>query len=53
MKVAKYYSIIVDGTPDCSHKGLLSFITQYVKTEGTEFSIEGRFIGYYEFSMKR
>ena len=53
IKAAKNYSIMIDGTPDCSHKEQLSFIIRYVKTEDTEFSIiEERFIGYYEFSKK-
>ncbi len=34
MKAAKYYSIIVDSSPDISHVDQLSFIIQYVKPNG-------------------
>lgn len=35
VKVIKYYSIIVDSTPDISHVDQLTFIIRYVKTDGT------------------
>jgi hypothetical protein len=34
VKTAKYYSIIVDSTPDFSHVDQLSFIIRYVETDG-------------------
>ncbi|XP_065209411.1 zinc finger MYM-type protein 1-like [Planococcus citri] len=35
IKIAKYYSIIVDSTPDISNIDQLSFILRYVKPDGT------------------
>ena len=54
IKSAKYFSIAVDGTPDCSHKEQLSFIIRYVRIdlENYQFSIEERFLGFLEFSNK-
>ena len=54
IKSAKYFSIAVDGTPDCSHKEQLSFIIRYVRIDlkNYQFSIEERFLGFLEFSNK-
>ena len=41
VKLAKYFSISVDSTPDVSHVDQLSFILRYVSPEG---SIEERFL---------
>ena len=42
---AKYYSIIVDATPDYSHKEQTTIIIRYVKiVDSSTFSIEERFI---------
>lgn len=35
IKIAKYYSVIVDSTPDIAHVDQLSFIIRYVTPEGT------------------
>jgi hypothetical protein len=32
---AKYFSIIVDSTPDISHVDQLSFVVRYIKNDGT------------------
>lgn len=43
---SKYYSIIVDATPNCSHVEQTSFVLRYVhyKSEIECFSIEERFL---------
>lgn len=43
IKTAKYFSVIVDSTPDISHIDQLSFIVRYVNKEGIPIE---RFIGF-------
>lgn len=43
IKTNKYYSIIVDSTPDISHVDQLSFIVRFVNEKGT--AVE-RFLGF-------
>lgn len=53
IEMAKYYSMIVDATPDCSHKEQTTMIIRYVKIiESNEFSIEERCITFDNFTKK-
>lgn len=45
VKTSKYFSVIIDSTPDLSHIDQLSFVIRYVKTNGEPV---GRFIGFIE-----
>jgi len=44
IKTSKYYSIIVDSTPDISHVDQLSFIVRYVNEKGNAME---RFFRFY------
>ncbi|XP_065672106.1 zinc finger MYM-type protein 1-like [Hydra vulgaris] len=48
----KYFSIVVDATPDCSHKEQTTFIICYIKIDGSKFSIEERFLYFDDYSKK-
>ncbi|XP_065665714.1 zinc finger MYM-type protein 1-like [Hydra vulgaris] len=48
----KYFSIVVDATPDCSHKEQTTFIIRYIKIDGSKFSIEERFLYFEDYSKK-
>ncbi|XP_065658749.1 zinc finger MYM-type protein 1-like [Hydra vulgaris] len=48
----KYFSIVVDATPDCSHKEQTTFIIRYIKIDGSKFSIEERFLYFDDYSKK-
>lgn len=52
IKAAKYYSIMVDSTPDCSHSEQHSFIMRFVKISDTTIKIEERFIMFNSFPNK-
>ncbi len=41
---AKYFSIMVDGTPDSSHTEQTTFILRYMNREGDEYSVKERFL---------
>ena len=43
-KNSKYFSILVDGTPDASHFDQLTFILRYVLESGNEFRVIERFL---------
>lgn len=45
VKTSKYFSVIIDPTPDLAHIDQLSFIIRYVKTNGEPVE---RFIGFIE-----
>ncbi len=40
----KYFSIMVDGTPDSSHTEQTTFILRYMNREGDEYSVKERFL---------
>ena len=45
---SKYYSILVDATPDVSHDEQNTFILRYLQLEGDTYRIKERFIGFVE-----
>lgn len=49
---AKYFSIMVDGTPDNSHIEQNTFIVRYVLEESKQFKIKERFIRYVDCNKK-
>ncbi|XP_065675525.1 uncharacterized protein LOC136091744 [Hydra vulgaris] len=50
---AKYFSIRVDATPDCSYKEQTTLVINYVKIlDSSNFSVEERFILFDNFSKK-
>ena len=61
IKESKYFSIIIDSTPDSSHKEQTAFIFRYLWeiTKGTDsatyriFDIEERFVAFVDFVSKR
>ena len=51
---SKYYSLIVDATPDASHKEQTTVILRYVKqAEDDQFQIYERFVTFLDFSKKK
>lgn len=46
LKQAKYYSIMVDGTPDASHTEQTTFVLRYLVEEMGEFVIKERFLNF-------
>ena len=51
-ETAKYYSIIVDGTPDSSHSEQVTFILRYVLKENRSYCIKERFLCFTKFEEK-
>ena len=49
---AKYYSVIVDATPDVSHDEQHTFILHHLVLHGDEYSIQEQFLGFVEESAK-
>lgn len=49
---AKYYSIIVDATPDVSHDEQHTFILRYLLFHGDKYSIQERFLGFVQETAK-
>jgi hypothetical protein len=47
LKQAKYYSTILDSTPDISHVDQLTFVIRYVLEDGTPVE---RFVGFFPIS---
>ena len=53
IRSAKYYAIIVDATPDCSHKEQTTMVVRYVKiVDSSKCSIEERFVLFDNFTKK-
>lgn len=51
---SKYFSIIVDATPDCSHQEQTCLVIRYVKIiNNASYSIEERFITFDSFTEKK
>ena len=52
---AKYFALIVDATPDSSHKEQTSIILCYISidTQKREYEIKETFVKYVEFSKKK
>lgn len=48
IKEAKYFTLILDGTPDTSHKDQTSQVIRYVVVDGTKVSIVESFIDFLE-----
>ncbi|KAI3744343.1 hypothetical protein L1987_57422 [Smallanthus sonchifolius] len=46
IKQAKYYSIILDCTPDMSHQEQMSIIVRYVDTKSNSFTVEESFLDF-------
>ena len=45
---AKYFSIMLDGTPDSSHAEQTTFILQHMKRDGDVFSVQERFLVFFD-----
>ncbi|KAI3811621.1 hypothetical protein L1987_21347 [Smallanthus sonchifolius] len=46
IRQAKYYSIILDCTPDMSHQEQMSIIVRYVDIKSNSFTVEESFLGF-------
>ena len=49
---AKYYSIMVDGTPDVSHKEQTTFILRYLTKNDGVYEVQERFLEYFDCCKK-
>lgn len=49
---SKYYSILVDATPDCSHEEQLTFILRYVMENSDGSNIKERFLSFVKCTKK-
>lgn len=49
---SKYFSILVDGTPDCSHTEQSTFILRYVLECNSSFVVKERFLAFVDYNKK-
>ena len=47
VKDAKYFSILLDSTPDVSHIDQMAFVVRYVKVDGSEMQIKESFLNFF------
>lgn len=52
IKDAKYFAVIFDSTPDCSHKDQMSEVIRYVSISGKKVEIKESFIDFIEMDSK-
>lgn len=52
LKGAKYFSIIVDATPDSSHTEQITFILRYLSWDDDSFNMEERFVEFMDCNKK-
>ena len=50
---SKYFSILVDATPDCSHAEQSTFILRYVLDCNSSFVVKERFLAFIDYNKKR
>lgn len=49
---SKYYSILVDATPDCSHTEQSTFILRYILDCNSTFVVKERFLAFVDYNKK-
>ncbi|XP_013793792.1 52 kDa repressor of the inhibitor of the protein kinase-like [Limulus polyphemus] len=52
IRAAKYYSVMVDATPDSSHVEQTTFIIRYLAKDDTEFELKERFLTFVDCCKK-
>ena len=52
IKAAKYFSILLDSTPDVSHIDLMTLIVRYIKVDSSEIQIKKSFLNFFPLHRK-